>query len=60
MKRYCKNCRWWQKTKIGEPKTCCNVDSDNRFDATAEDYSCNHWMPEIEQDGFATWNLHEK
>ena len=49
MKRYCKNCRWWQ-----------NVDSDNRFDVTAEDYSCNHWMPEIEQDGFATWNLHEK
>lgn len=44
--------------RAGEPKTCNNVDSDNRFEATEREYSCNKWEPEIEQDGFATWYIH--
>lgn len=55
MRRECETCRWWHKVKANEPEICNNVDSDNRFDTTAKDYSCNKWSPQIEQDGDATW-----
>lgn len=55
MKMMCENCRWWQIARVGEAKSCNNVDSDNRFDFTSENYSCNKWEIKIEQDGYATW-----
>lgn len=57
MKRICGNCRYWQRDKVGEPESCRNVDSDNRFDTTDESYSCNHWGAEVEQDGNVTWGM---
>lgn len=55
MRMRCENCRWWQRNKLDEEQTCNCVDSDMRFDETDKEYSCNHWSPEIEQDGDATW-----
>ena len=57
MERTCGTCHWWQKIKASEPRSCNCVDSDNRFDYTAEDYSCNKWQQTLEQDGEATWYI---
>ena len=57
MRRICRTCRWWQTEDYTMDRKCNNVDSDMRFDETDEEYSCSHWMPEIEQDGDATWYL---
>lgn len=57
MHRRCETCRYWQMNRVEEGKTCNRVGSDMRFKATDADYSCSLWIPEIEQDGDATWFL---
>lgn len=59
MRMICKRCRWWQKVKVDAEPTCNCVDSDNRFDETDAEYSCNHFAQEVEQDGDATWYLEQ-
>ncbi len=51
----CRTCRYHYYESIDRGRVCVNPDSDLVGDWTEDDYSCNHWAPEIEQDGDATW-----